>query len=317
MFYTILPANLKGDGFMFHEGLIRDYDSHKFAVGGLDDFRPWHHSYGTPDCLWFTDEKNILKYLSEGTLIADVELPKGAQLKSEQYDSNFNITDAYILKNIRPLADYIESLPKESLLKLVRENAHRILPFIKVQTPEICLEAVKHGASLKDVKVQTPELCLEAIKMRPDALADVINQTEELCLEAVKRNGMALYKVRKQTDAICLEAVKQWGSVLSIVKHQTPELCEEAVEQSDYAFRYVQNQTPELCAKALKRDVSNLEYVKNQTPEMCLNAVRKNGENLRYVKNKTLELCREAMKERRSAIEYVPSELLSGVWDLK
>jgi hypothetical protein len=40
-----------------------------------------------------------------------------------------------------------------------------VLQFVKEQTPEICIEAVKQiGYALEFVKEQTPEICLLAVK---------------------------------------------------------------------------------------------------------------------------------------------------------
>jgi len=37
--------------------------------------------------------------------------------------------------------------------------------YVKTQTPEICMAAVKkHGCALKYVKTQTPKLCMAAVK---------------------------------------------------------------------------------------------------------------------------------------------------------
>ncbi len=45
------------------------------------------------------------------------------------------------------------------------------MQFIKEQTPEICLEAVKqNGYALRFVKEQTSEICLETVKQDGDAL---------------------------------------------------------------------------------------------------------------------------------------------------
>jgi hypothetical protein len=45
------------------------------------------------------------------------------------------------------------------------------LQYVKEQTPEICLEAVKRdGSTLRYVKEQTPEICLEAVKEEGNAL---------------------------------------------------------------------------------------------------------------------------------------------------
>jgi len=45
------------------------------------------------------------------------------------------------------------------------------LEIVKIQTPEICLEAVKQdGMALQHAKIQTPEICLEAVKENKEAI---------------------------------------------------------------------------------------------------------------------------------------------------
>lgn len=77
---------------------------------------------------------------------------------------------------------------------------------------ELALEAVKADPyMLQEVRedLQTPEICLEAVKRRGFALQYVLNQTEEVCLEAVRNDGTALRFVETQTALICSEAIKQ------------------------------------------------------------------------------------------------------------
>jgi hypothetical protein len=50
---------------------------------------------------------------------------------------------------------------------------------------------------LQYVKDQTPEICLEAVKQDGHALQYVKDQTPEICLEAVKQDGHALQYVDK------------------------------------------------------------------------------------------------------------------------
>jgi hypothetical protein len=72
------------------------------------------------------------------------------------------------------------------------------LQFIKEQTYELCLEAVKTSGcacALKYVKEQTPEICLASVKNSGCALEYVKEQTPELCWEAVKEHGWALQYV--------------------------------------------------------------------------------------------------------------------------
>ena len=54
----------------------------------------------------------------------------------------------------------------------------------------------ERGEVLQFVKNQTPEICLTAVKQNGEALKYVKNQTSEISLEVVKQNGMALRSVR-------------------------------------------------------------------------------------------------------------------------
>ena len=54
------------------------------------------------------------------------------------------------------------------------------------------------------VRNQTPEICLEAVKQYGLALKYVKDQSTEICLEAVKQNGWALRLVKEQIPGFCL-----------------------------------------------------------------------------------------------------------------
>jgi len=90
------------------------------------------------------------------------------------------------------------------------------------------------GFALQYVKEQTPEICIEAVKQIGLALQLVKEQTPEICIEAVKQTGLALKYVKEQTPKICMEAVKQDGMALRYVKEQTPEICMEAFKNKKY-----------------------------------------------------------------------------------
>ena len=97
----------------------------------------------------------------------------------------------------------------------------------------------ENGLYLQYVKEQTQELCLEAVKQNGCALNYVKEQTDDICLEAVKQNGYALQFVKIHTDEICLEAVKQDGYALQFVKVHIDEICLEAVKQNAYALQSI------------------------------------------------------------------------------
>ena len=81
------------------------------------------------------------------------------------------------------------------------------------------LRWITDGCPLQYVKEQTYELCLEAVKKNGFALQYVKEQTYELCLEAVKNNGYTSEYIKDQPYKLFLEAVKNNGCALEFVKN--------------------------------------------------------------------------------------------------
>lgn len=153
------------------------------------------------------------------------------------------------------------------------------LQFVKEQTPEMCLAAVKKtGEVLRYVKEKTYEICLEAVKNNWHALRDVPKEfrTPELCMICIKQNGYAIqYMDEEKTLDMCLAAVQQNGNALKFSSFQTPEICLAAIQQKGKSLKYVYNQTPELCLAAITNDIFSLQYIndENITPELTKNIV--------------------------------------------
>ncbi|HBG8470868.1 TPA: DUF4116 domain-containing protein [Clostridioides difficile] len=165
----------------------------------------------------------------------------------------------------------------------------------KLQRNNLYKKAVsKDGELLKYVKKQTEEICLLAVRENPWALIHVKRQTERICIEAVKQWGTILQFVKKQTPKICLEAVKQNSFALYYVKKQFEEVCIEAVKQDGDALKYIKKQTKELCLRAIENDVCSLQYVKwaelnlteFEVDEICKFALTQTSRALTYIKNK-------------------------------
>ena len=98
-------------------------------------------------------------------------------------------------------------------------------------------------SKIKYVKEQTPELCLAAVKQEAHVLEFIKEQTEKICLIAVKQERLALKHVKEQTEKICLAAVNKNGEALEFVKEQTTKICLVAVNQTGLALLYVKEQT--------------------------------------------------------------------------
>ncbi|NJK16351.1 DUF4116 domain-containing protein, partial [Clostridioides difficile] len=82
--------------------------------------------------------------------------------------------------------------------------------------------------ALKYVKEQTEEVCLKAVKQDYRMLKYVNKQTEEVCLEAVRQNYRALYYINDKTDNVLIEAIKHASThdvmeVFKFVEEQTED----------------------------------------------------------------------------------------------
>ena len=132
--------------------------------------------------------------------------------------------------------------------------------------------------ALQFVKEQTPEICMIAVKQNGWALRYVEEQTPEICMAAVQQNGLALKYVKEQTPEICMAAVQRNGYALRYVKEQTPELCAEAVKNDSDAWGLV--------AEDLKEEVKALLNNENSLEEKKQNPMNNDGQQEVWFKNK-------------------------------
>ena len=183
------------NGFQYKDGLNIDHL----------EFYP----YGTCGSggLYFVDENNIWNYLinSDFQWIREVTIPFDARV---YVDKGKYKSDKFILEPRKRISEY--EIETHRYAEAVKQIGYMALQFVKDQTNEICMEAVKqNGRALEFVKEQTNEIYMEAVKQNGRALEFVKEQTNEICMEAVKQNGCALEFVKDQTHEICMEAVKK------------------------------------------------------------------------------------------------------------
>jgi hypothetical protein len=104
-----------------------------------------------------------------------------------------------------------------NLCVIKRDPAY--IRFIKNQTHEICMEAVKqYGYLLRYVKNQTYEICMEAIKSNPCAIKYVLNRTPDMYtsdVEAyinrrIKEIGQEYICTDDENCMICFETNGTW-----------------------------------------------------------------------------------------------------------
>jgi hypothetical protein len=81
---------------------------------------------------------------------------------------------------------------------------------------------MQNGMALRYIREQTPEICMEAVKQDGQALYFVKNQTLEICLFAVEQDGMALGYVdlNIKNHDICMAALRQNGCALRYIPSQ-------------------------------------------------------------------------------------------------
>jgi exosome complex RNA-binding protein Rrp4 len=158
--------------------------------------------------LYFSDVKNIAKFLDYGSKIATVTLPDDASVHADQKGDKWK-ADKIILSNIVPIGE-----------------------------SELCKFALSHdGLVLRYVSTKTEEICKIAVGQNGCALWYVPEEmkTEEICKFAIARTGMALcYVPDEMKIEICKFAIKQGGNVLRYVKDEmkTEEICKIAVAQT-------------------------------------------------------------------------------------
>jgi hypothetical protein len=105
-----------------------------------------------------------IRYIHYGTLVADVEIPVGAQIYHEEHKLKI---DRLILTNIRPLIDHILWSDPE---------------FCKTSWTAVS----RNGFALQYVQKQTDELCMVAVEQTGFALVYVEKLSDELVQVALQ-----------------------------------------------------------------------------------------------------------------------------------
>src|SRR5574344_546672 len=111
---------------------------------------------------------------------------------------------------------------REFNLALVKADAMN-LQFIGVQTPDVCLEALKHNPlSFLYVKNQTEEMDKYILSVAPEMLQFIKSPTPEMCMGAVRKDGGCLKFVPEEmrNAEIYMEAVRQNGMSASLIPQE-------------------------------------------------------------------------------------------------
>jgi len=257
--------------------------------------------------LYYTDKKNLSKFINYGELIAELEIPEDAEVYQD-LDKDKWKADKFIIKSICKFEDHPFFQDPEWCLTAVKNNGTSV-KYMKNPSYDICLTAVKeNGYALQYIENQTKELCLAAITKCPFAIRFVKEPTYEMYMKAIELHGHTLQYIENQTNEMCLLAIKYMVSSIKYVKNQTLEICEAAIMQNGLCLRYIKEKTPYLCLLAVEENGLALEYVENQTDEICLVAVNQCGNALRYVKNQTEEICLAAIENNAYVLDMVKEQ---------
>lgn len=269
-YYKLLRQDLTHHGFKYQVGL--NIDTIPFNPKGSCE----------PGGLYFTDKENLHEYFVYGTLIADIRIPKDAQVYQDRDEKKWK-------------ADKIE------ILSITHRYFHTVF-----NTYEYWLGAVqKNGNVLQFVPEELKDqyICLAAVQQYGCAMDFVPDKfrTKVLYKIALQDYGYYLKKVPEELKSynLCLIAVQQSGEALEFVplNLRDYEMCCRAVEQNGSAFQYVPDEIKDgfICIRAVQQSGHMLEYV----PE----------------KLKTKQICMAAVRQYKNAIKFVPGQIKKEIED--
>ena len=165
-YYKVVRDDLTHHGFTYKLGL--NVDTLYFNPSGSC----------RPGGLYFTDIDNLGTFFDFGNLIAFIKIPIDAQVYSEPCGSKWK-ANRIIIEKFVTIDSYWHNY--KFCIKAVKHDGFA-LQYVKNQSPELCLVAVKNGCALQYVKAQSPEICLESVAQDAFALEYGKEQTPEICL---------------------------------------------------------------------------------------------------------------------------------------
>jgi|GEM_PF-1921539 len=135
----------------------------------------------------------------------------------------------------------------------------------------------KNGLALRWIKEQSPELCLEAVRQNHKALACVdktmCGTISPHCYSLLQEEAQKAEK--KASERKTKRAAK--------TKNKEAEDQEPKID-----LRVVDRQTEELCLKAVIQDGLQIQYVHRQTRRLCRAAVHQNPEAEEYIRDNNM-----------------------------
>lgn len=168
---------------------------------------------------------------------------------------------------------------KEQVSDIIKNKKHYLhiylnsldIEFITDELIEMCIDAGIENM-LPFIKNQTEEICIKAVRNYPRDLLCVQHQTYNICMATAE------------------SATYDSGYLLGAVINQTPDICKKFIEKDPKAIAYMRVQTPEACKLAVELDSCVLCYIRNQTEDICLTGISKYQFVIRYARKITDKL---------------------------
>lgn len=230
-----------------------------------------HCTYHYGDALCFTKFESLFDDIELNKYVYDVEFPEDTDV---YYNNDFARSHKFILKNKRLIEDMEEFNDEQKCFILIKKNP-KILKYIKKQTYELCLTAVKNnGSSLEYVKpeLQTKKLCTIAVENYGYAIEYVNDEflTKEICLKAVKAHGFSFRKLKDEfkTKDIYIEAIKSKYSLLKYISNKPDLIIDnnlllESIRYNARTFEDIEHKyiNKEFCDEAIKKNIDIVTYI--------------------------------------------------------
>lgn len=213
--------------------------------------------------LCFTAAKrdiHVLKYIEAGIL--------SDEMYKELLDMNLNAFE-YIPKHL---------LTDDLLLSLARKKGC-ILQYIKNQTPELCLEAVKNDCyALQYVKRKTKKLCMIAFKQDKNTIQLFPKKflSEKLIMEAFKNNPSIVLAIPEEfvTEDMLIRLINQKPLILMKLNKRriTASMCTTALKCIEsHGYR---DSSTKYTRYELYRFVLELDSIKYSTEKDIQNLIK-------------------------------------------
>ncbi len=148
-----------------------------------------------------------------------------------------------------------------------------------------------NGLALQFIKEQTEEICLLAVKNNHISFQYVKNKTFDICKIVLNKYGLFLKGLNKN----------------NYTKEQYHELCNIAINNRCSSLEYVDEEfkTFDICSLAISICYNTIEFIKNPSEELCLFALEQNINSVHNIKIKSFNACKYIAKTEYTNLQFV------------